>query len=64
MYHVLNRAKGRLRLFKKEGDFLAFERVLLLAHRERRSASSTVRHALAGKGWRTDRLHAMADAAN
>jgi REP element-mobilizing transposase RayT len=33
VYHVLNRANGRLRLFKKEGDFLAFERVLLLAHR-------------------------------
>jgi putative transposase len=33
IYHVLNRANGRLRLFKKEDDFLAFERVLLLAHR-------------------------------
>jgi putative transposase len=32
VYHVLNRANGRLRLFKKDGDFLAFERVLLLAH--------------------------------
>jgi putative transposase len=28
VYHVLNRANGRLRLFKKEEDFLAFERVL------------------------------------
>ena len=27
-YHVLNRANGRLRLLKKEADFLAFERVL------------------------------------
>src|SRR5688572_12439974 len=27
-YHVLNRANGRLRLFKKEADFLAFEQVL------------------------------------
>lgn len=27
-YHVLNRANGRLRLFKKEADFAAFERVL------------------------------------
>jgi putative transposase len=27
-YHVLNRANGRLRLLRKEGDFLAFERVL------------------------------------
>jgi putative transposase len=32
VYHVLNRANGRLRLFKKDDDFLAFERVLLLAH--------------------------------
>src|SRR3954471_6123372 len=27
-YHVLNRANGRLRLFKKEADFRAFEKVL------------------------------------
>jgi putative transposase len=27
-YHVLNRANGRLRLFRKEADFAAFERVL------------------------------------
>jgi putative transposase len=33
VYHVLNRANGRLRLFKNDDDFLAFERVLLLAHR-------------------------------
>ena len=32
VYHVLNRANGRLRLFKKEEDFLAFEHVLQLAH--------------------------------
>ena len=25
-YHVLNRASGRLRLFKKAEDYLAFER--------------------------------------
>ena len=31
IYHVLNRANGRLRLFKKEEDFLAFERVMKLA---------------------------------
>jgi putative transposase len=31
VYHVLNRANGRLRLFKKEGDFVAFEEVLLEA---------------------------------
>jgi putative transposase len=28
-YHVLNRANGRLRLFKQDGDYLAFEAVLL-----------------------------------
>ena len=27
-YHVLNRANGRLRLFKKQADFLAFEQIL------------------------------------
>jgi putative transposase len=31
VYHVLNRANGRLRLFKKEEDFRALERVLLEA---------------------------------
>jgi putative transposase len=33
VYHVLNRANGRLRLFKKEEDFQAFERVLVEVHR-------------------------------
>jgi putative transposase len=28
VYHVLNRANGRLRIFKKDGDFLAFEKIL------------------------------------
>ena len=28
VYHVLNRANGRLRIFKKRADFEAFERVL------------------------------------
>ena len=28
VYHALNRANGRLRIFKKEGDFLAFESIL------------------------------------
>lgn len=31
VYHVINRANGRLKLFKKEEDFLAFYRVLHLA---------------------------------
>ena len=30
---MLNRANGRLRLFRKDDDFLGFERVLLAAHR-------------------------------
>jgi putative transposase len=28
VYHVLNRANGRSRIFKKAGDFDAFERIL------------------------------------
>jgi putative transposase len=42
VYHVLNRANGRLRLFKKEEDFLAFERVLLQTQQ---------RHPLRILGW-------------
>lgn len=32
VYHVLNRANGRLRLFKKDADFAAFEQVVAAAH--------------------------------
>jgi putative transposase len=32
VYHVINRANGRLRLFKKDEDFAAFYRVLLRTH--------------------------------
>ena len=28
VYHVINRANGRLRIFKKKADFEAFERIL------------------------------------
>ena len=28
VYHVLNRANGRLRIFRKDDDFLAFEQIL------------------------------------
>ena len=28
MYHVLNRANGRLRIFRKDADFIAFTRIL------------------------------------
>ena len=31
-YHVWNRAAGRLRLFRKDADYLAFERVLAECH--------------------------------
>ena len=31
-YHVLNRANGRLPLFKKEADFAAFEAIIAAAH--------------------------------
>lgn len=33
MYHVWNRAAGRLRLFGRDADYAAFHRVLLDAHR-------------------------------
>lgn len=32
IYHVWNRGAGRLRLFKKDGDFAAFNRTLVEAH--------------------------------
>ena len=32
VFHVLNRANGRLRLFKKDADYLAFESLLAEAH--------------------------------
>ena len=32
IYHVLNRAVGRMQMFRKEGDYQAFERVLVEAH--------------------------------
>jgi putative transposase len=33
VYHVLNRAVGRLRLFSRDGDYEAFERVFVEAHK-------------------------------
>ena len=33
VYHVLNRANGRMPLFETDGDYIAFEEVLLQAHR-------------------------------
>ena len=34
VYHVINRSNGKLKLFKKEGDFLTFEQAVLQAHRK------------------------------
>ena len=34
IYHVFNRASGKLRPFKKEADYLAFEQVIKLAHEQ------------------------------
>jgi len=33
VYHVLNRAVGRIRLFRQDSDFAAFERIMIEAHR-------------------------------
>jgi putative transposase len=32
IFHVLNRAVGRMRIFRKDADYAAFEKVLLQAH--------------------------------
>ena len=40
MYHVWNRAAGRLRMFSNEKDYLAFERVLVEAHQRHPLASA------------------------
>src|SRR5262249_21955610 len=32
VYHVLNRSVARIRLFRNDGDFDAFERILIEAH--------------------------------
>lgn len=32
VYHVLNRSAGRIRLFRSDADFQAFERILIEAH--------------------------------
>lgn len=48
-YHVLNRANGRLRLFKKEADFLAFEQVL--AEVFERTPLRILAYTLMGNHW-------------
>ena len=32
VYHVLNRTAGKWKMFRKEGDYLAFQRIMLEAH--------------------------------
>ena len=49
VYHVLNRAVGRGWLFKKDGDFLAFERVLAETHA--RLPMRIVSHCLMSNHW-------------
>ena len=49
VYHVLNRANGRLRLFKKAGDFEAFERVL--AEGLERFSMCLLGYCLMGNHW-------------
>jgi putative transposase len=48
-YHVLNRANGRLRLFKKPADFAAFERVIEEAHQ--RVPLRILGYTLMGNHW-------------
>ena len=47
--HVLNRANGRLRLFKKDADFAAFEEILLEAHQ--RVPLRILAYVLMGNHW-------------
>jgi REP element-mobilizing transposase RayT len=48
-YHVLNRANGRLRLFKKPADFLAFEQILAEVHQ--RVPLRILGYTLMGNHW-------------
>jgi putative transposase len=48
-YHILNRANGRLRLFRKHADFAAFEQVLSEAHE--RVPLRILAYVLMGNHW-------------
>ena len=48
-YHVLNRANGRLRLFKKEADFAAFDN--LIAEAFERIPLRVLGYTLMGNHW-------------
>ena len=51
IYHVLNRGNGRLRLFRKDGDFEAFERVL--TEGLERYPVELLTYCLVGNHWQT-----------
>jgi hypothetical protein len=69
VYHVLNRGVTRLALFEKDAEYEAFERVLVQAMQAFSNtllvvlpdAESLAYGHLAAKGWRIDRLSALAD---
>jgi len=49
VYHVLNRANGRLRIFRRDGDFLAFEQIL--AERIERYSMRLCGYCIMGNHW-------------
>ena len=68
VYHVLNRAVGRNRIFDDEGDYLAFEKVLLRRRARRHATPGILCDAgplasggVAPKGWRIIALLALAE---
>ena len=42
VYHALNRANGRLRIFKKRSDFEAFEQILSVVNKIKRICENNV----------------------
>ncbi len=48
-YHVMNRANGRLRIFQKEGDYIAFENVL--AEGQVRTGMRICGYCIMGNHW-------------
>ena len=49
VYRVLNRAVGRGRIFRREGDYMAFEKVLRQAHE--RTGTRLLAYCLMPKHW-------------
>ncbi len=50
-YHVLNRANARFRMFRKDGDFAAFERVLAEAVQRAAGQVQLLSYCLMGNHW-------------